>query len=65
LLARKQRSTAETINDNKTKVLMGKLKLGRKRVSSPQSIQHITMIIAENWGEIWDIVHERARTKSK
>jgi hypothetical protein len=44
---------------------MGKLKLGRKRVSSPQSIQQITMMIAENWGEIWDIVHERARTKSK
>jgi hypothetical protein len=43
---------------------MGKLKPDRKRVSSPESIQQITMMIAENWDEIWEIVHQRARTRS-
>jgi hypothetical protein len=41
---------------------MGKLKPNRKSGSSSQSIDHIAMIINENWDEIWSIVQQREQT---
>jgi hypothetical protein len=38
---------------------MGKLKPDRKSASSPQSMNRISMIISENWDEIWSVVQQR------
>jgi hypothetical protein len=38
---------------------MGKSKLNRKTVCSPESMHRIKMIIAENWDETWEVVRQR------
>lgn len=40
---------------------MPKLKSNRKSASSPQNVARMTMIIANNWGETWKIVRDRAQ----
>ena len=40
---------------------MDKLKPNRKFTSSPQNVEKMTMIIAMNWGETWQIVCDRAK----
>jgi hypothetical protein len=44
------------------KIFMGKLKKNRKSVCSPQTINKINTIVADNWDDIWKIVQQRAQT---
>lgn len=40
---------------------MARLKPGRKPACSAKSIERISMIVSENWDEVWDTVQQRAQ----